>query len=256
MKRGEAVLSAGLPVTPPKADLCAVTFALFQILRKADDPARASAAARSALAMQEASQRKTPGTAKLACTKGCGWCCHSFVGALAPEIFLIASSITADAARRPAEMPRLKKAAAAIAGRTPAERFGAKLPCPLLVDNVCSRYRERPAVCRQTTSLDLAACIEEFDGKGFGDAIPVSTVYIAHSRNARVPLMAALQAAGLRRSGYELSTALVRAIEMPDAEARWLAGEDVFAGLPSAPVDPPAILQGVDLLAAEMAAIA
>ncbi|CAN0513727.1 unnamed protein product, partial [Phaeothamnion confervicola] len=163
LKQGEAVIKAGLAVSPAKSDLVAVAFTLGQLLRDKADAARASAAARMAAGLLEASQRRTPGTARLACAKGCGSCCHSWVGATAPEIFLLAQALRADAARRPGEIARVVAASRVTAGLPAQERFGAKLPCPLLVDNACSRYRERPAVCRQVTSLDLSACLEEYE---------------------------------------------------------------------------------------------
>jgi hypothetical protein len=50
--------------------------------------------------------------------------------------------------------------------------------------------------------------------------------------------------AGLRLESYELNEALVVAIETEDAERRWLAGENIFAGVQQDPgpnpVDDPA----------------
>ena len=235
-KRGEAAISAGLPQTPQKDDIVAVAFVLGRTLRDQKEPRRASRAAAEMHALTEASTRRTPGTAKLACSKGCGYCCHTWVGATAPEVLLLAGGIRADAARRPSLVkPGLIDDIVArsrpLAGLSAAKRFGAKLPCPLLVDGACSRYRERPAMCRQATSLDLSGCLEEFEGKGLGGAIPVSAVYLAHTRNSRVPLIAALRLSGLDARTYELSAGLARALETENAETRWLAGENVFAGV-------------------------
>jgi hypothetical protein len=44
-------------------------------------------------------------------------------------------------------------------------------------------------------------------------------------------MWAALASVDLPSQGYELNHALLVALETPDAENRWLAGEDVFAGV-------------------------
>lgn len=238
VKRGQAVVSAGLPTTPDKQDIVAVALVLARTLRNRDDPQRALAAARLVHGLNEASTRKSPGTAKLACARGCGYCCHNWVGATVPEVLLLAASIRTAARARTDLMARISERTKATAGVSRTARFGAKLPCPLLVDDQCSFYRERPAVCRQTTSLDLAGCLDEFDGRGYGDDIKVSGIYLAHARNSRVPLSAALRLAGLETGSYELSAALARALERDETEARWLAGEDVMAGIAKGPPEP------------------
>jgi len=43
------------------------------------------------------------------------------------------------------------------------------------------------------------------------------------------PLAPALSAVGLSADSYELNHGVLVALETPDAEARWLKGEDVFA---------------------------
>ena len=255
VKRGEAAISAGLPQTPQKDDVVAVAFVLARTLRGAKEPRRASRAAAEMHALTEASTRRTPGTARLACAKGCSYCCHTWVGATAPEALLLAGVIRADAARLPGLVDDIVARSRPLAGLTAAQRFGAKLPCPLLVDGACSRYRERPAMCRQATSLDLSGCLEEFEGKGLGGEIPVSAVYLAHTRNSRVPLVAALRLAGLDARTYELSAALARALETEDAEARWLAGEDVFTGIAQGAAEVAAAEQAISAILRELSGL-
>jgi Fe-S-cluster containining protein len=206
-------------------------------LGRRDDPGRASAAARLVHGLNEVSTRKSPGTAKLACAKGCGACCYNWVGAMVPEVLLLAATVRNSARSQPGLIGRIVERTEVTAGRGRAERFGAKLPCPLLADNQCSFYRERPAVCRQTTSLDLAGCLDEFEGRGYGGEIKVSSVYLAHARNSRVPLSAALRLTGLDTATYELSAALARALAHDETERRWLGGEDVMAGIERGPRD-------------------
>lgn len=255
-KRGQAVLTTGLPVKPDKADVVAVAYVLARTLTDAADPERASAAAARMHALSEASTRRTPGTATLACAKGCGYCCHSWVGATAPEILLLARAVRAASLRQTGLSDGVIAASRATAGLTPLQRYGAKLPCPLLVDNACSRYRERPTVCRQATSLDLSGCIDEFEGRGMESDIKVSAVYLAHARNARVPLLAALRLAGLDAHTYEMSAGLTRALEFGNAEARWLAGDDVMAGVARGPQEPASAEQAIAMITREIGDLA
>ena len=178
LKHGRAIVAAGLPTIAQQDDLLAVAMVLAKMLADTADPQRASRAAALMHQLTTASALKTPGTAKLACTKGCGYCCHMWVAATAPEIFLLARSIREDKSRDPAAtIAQIVARSAHTIGLTPAERFGAKRPCPLLVDNACSQYRMRPAVCRQATSFDLAGCIDEYEGRNLGGGISISKVH-------------------------------------------------------------------------------
>ncbi len=253
VKAGEAAVKSGVPVVVPRKDLVGIATIMLRQLGEINAPDRASRAAEMAHTLSQASTRRTPGVAKLACAKGCGWCCHTWVGALAPEVFLLAGALRRDARGQTREIERIIEASGRTRGKSPAERMGARLPCPLLIDNACSRYRERPNVCRQVTSLDLAGCIDEYEGRDAGADIKVSSVYLAHSRNARLPLLAAMREAGFPVTTYELSAALAVALMQPDAEQRWLGGEDVFAGVATAPADPPEVRRAIEDIQQELA---
>ena len=118
--------------------------------------------------------KATPPRLELACRKGCGYCCHTWVSATAPEIFLLARTLQAMPGTPRLSKDAILERAGTTAGLGIAERFGRKLPCALLVDDSCSMYASRPTVCRQATSTELAACIEEYEGKDFEGDIVVS----------------------------------------------------------------------------------
>jgi Fe-S-cluster containining protein len=256
-KQGEAAIARGLPATPQKADIVAVAFVLARTLHDNEEPQRASRAAALMQALGEASARRQPGEARLACQKGCSHCCHSWVGATAPEIILLASAIQAHAKREPtAPVDAVLARAEPLKGLTPAQRFGAKLACPLLVAGTCTRYRERPMTCRQTTSLDISGCIDELEGRGAGEDVKVSAIHLAHARNARVPLLAALAQCRLPTHLYELSEGLARALQTDNVETRWLAGEDVFAGVQRGPAEAVAAQQAISAILQDLAPLA
>jgi hypothetical protein len=51
-------------------------------------------------------------------------------------------------------------------------------------------------------------------------------------------LLDATEALGLDAARYELASAVLRALEVPDATERWLRGERVFAGCDQLSVPP------------------
>lgn len=255
------VTARGLPVSAPADEVLAIALGIHDQLTDRTRDDRASAAAATMHAVFEASMRAAPPRLTLACRKGCSYCCHNWVGATAPELLAIARHLTA----RPHATPTRGKPSGAppsfdlasldvrlsrTRGITIADRFGAKLPCALLVDGACSIYATRPTVCRQTTSVDLAACLDEFDGRDAGGDMTVSRVVLDHAANCQLALRAALSASDLPQATYELSAGLTAALA-PDAEARWLAGDDVFAGVAQGPADA-VLARGTGLLASEI----
>jgi Fe-S-cluster containining protein len=243
-KQATVALQSGMPRVPPRGMVVGLARLLFSVFADTKTskagPKQAGRAVSLVHQVYEASLAQTPGKLEIACRRGCGFCCHTWVAATAPEIFLIAHHVRGAAAVPSGDWlsaAAIQDRAAGNTGLDIAARFGAKLPCVFLRDNACSIYAVRPTVCRQVTSTSLATCIEEFEGVGLGGDTVVSAVYLDHARNCRLPLMAALTAAGLPVAAYELSAGIARALETPDAETRWLAGEDVFAGVATAPAD-------------------
>ena len=233
VKAGRGLLSTGLAMEPRRADVIAVAHVINAKLAERDNDRRASEAAALAQALNETSLKaRPPVRVKIACGKGCSYCCHGFVGILPPEAFRLADAVRAGRAGT-LDVAMVRARAVPLKGLGPDERIGRKLACPLLgPGGLCSVYAERPLVCRQATSLSLPACIEEFEGVDRNGRIEVSQVHLAHSGNAHVVLLGALTAAGLPTHAFELSSVLEVALSDTQAERRWLAGEDIFAGLP------------------------
>ena len=231
IKAGRALLGKGLSLQPKAAEIMAVAMVVKAKLEETNNPRRASEAAELAHTLVETSVAARPPTVqKIACAKGCAYCCHTFVAITPPEVFRLAGVVRGGrAAGTTAEAVRAR--GAPVIGIQPRDRIGRKLPCPLLVDGACSVYRHRPLACRQATSLDLAACIDEFEARNLDARIPISGAYLNFASNAHITLLGAMRAAGLSTDALELAAALDVALTTPDAEARWLAGEDVFHGV-------------------------
>ena len=227
-KEGEKAVQNGLALEPDSDTLLGLAVVIRDCLTDATQPARAGGAAEIIHRVNEVSQRKARDRVAVACSKGCASCCHTVVSVLPPEVFRIVRALRSDDRLR-AQIPALLERIALTAEKTHDERRGRKLPCALLQDGLCSVYAARPSTCRKTASTALADCLAVFEGGSKGWTSPrINDVAASASLYA---MSIALAAEGLDWHSYELSAALRVALLHDDAEAAWLAGNDIFAGL-------------------------
>jgi hypothetical protein len=150
------------------------------------------------------------------------------VTALAPEVFYAAGFVRkAYGSELDSVLSRLRAADGGSRGLSARERPRYKIPCGMLVDNVCSIYAGRPSSCRGLTSISVKTCERGFNGEEVEVATPAVWTEIRGAHNQA--MWAALTVSDLPAHSYELNHALLVALENPDAERSWLAGEDVFA---------------------------
>jgi hypothetical protein len=187
--------------------------------------------------------RSLPPRPDIACRKGCAHCCVQTVLVSAAEAFALAAAL---GDRRAAVAQALRATGPRRLGEPKADWR----PCVVLdAANACSVYLARPLPCHGFVSFDLAACIAFFDRRE--DAIINGPTGDARLLSlCRMMLCAAhlLTGHGLQQ-GYELGSALSVILDEPDAEARWLAGENILAGVDTGPAMP-------DYFAREIAAMA
>ena len=219
----------GLPLPHRPEATMALAVAIRDELRGEANVARAASAGALATRVFDRTMLRMPAAATgepLACKAGCTYCCHNVVMATAPEIFLAASELRAsyDAGF-----------VAAVAGRCDAVGATAGIrrsPCPLLHDNLCSVYSARPTVCRKHTSFSVDACIADYEGRG--GEIPIRRFDQEIFECCAVALLVGMRLWDERQGAvFELSGALRVALQDPQAEQKWLAGEAVFAGVAS-----------------------
>ncbi len=227
---GEQTLMRGLGRAPERTEILAAALALGTRLNAGSPGARIAAFSAALLGLYEKSSKAAPTKLALACKKGCNWCCHTFVSASVPEILHMA---TAAGVLAPDRLARADAAAAL----GPAERLGRKVPCPLLDDAGCARYAARPVMCRVATSLDVASCIDEYEGRDLRADIAVAKSPIQHGFNTRAVVMTALAIHELDGAAYDLAGGLREAQDADAVAARWLAGERAFISVHVAPVD-------------------
>jgi Fe-S-cluster containining protein len=215
----------GLPPQPQLHHVAALTAGTIAILA-GNDRSRASAAARYIHRVAPPSFRASGVEARLACRRGCAWCCHGYVSASAPQVFAAAAAIRRNALTFDAACERIRATSARVAALDWRARIALRAPCPLLADGACTIYDARPLACRGFASFSAEACKRAYDA--LTDEVMIPQPY-ANVRSAlESALRAGLKACGLPAVSYELTSALSSALDSADAEARWLDGEAVF----------------------------
>ncbi len=179
----------------------------------------------------ETARRAAQGGRPLACAMGCASCCHSLVGMLPAEAFRLAAHVDgmADAG---AIKARVRAHHAAHGAKGGAARMRERIPCPCLDPDtrLCRVHPARPLTCRAMNATDAAPCRRALET---GDpALPIPTVLAPHEAlQVQYDAHAALgRRLGFDTRAVELSGALVVVWDTPEAEDRWQAGEDIFAG--------------------------
>jgi Fe-S-cluster containining protein len=165
-------------------------------------------------------------TGQVECARGCDHCCKTYVSATIPEILNLARAVRGQTAKT----ARVTNLAAHSRAMPQLHREAARLSCPMLEDRACSEYLARPMVCRAVLSKSLATCLKIFQHN-----INAPFEAADHSGAVRmfcvIILRAGLILGGLPHQHYEMNHALEIALADEHAEARWLAGESVFAGV-------------------------
>ncbi len=165
----------------------------------------------------------------IACGRGCSHCCHSWVDATAVEALFAVKSMTRD--QRPRAIEAVGRVRHQTAGKSFDERSAMVTPCPLLDGHVCSVYSARPIVCRAAVSADADTCRRAYLEMS-GEGVPVPAVWRNLGKAYAVGLEGAILHAGLVPTVREWNDSIWIALNDVSAEARWLAGEDVFGALP------------------------
>ena len=211
-------------------------------------PGRRSSAAAVARHWAELYDRSVPHNFQLACRQGCAHCCNQTVSIYAPEAFRIAELVRERAATSAAMHAAVEKLNASKADANTVRWMS----CPLLSGNLCTVYEARPLNCRAFVAIDLRECISAFVMMG-KPAVRMPIPITNMRTYCHMLMMTALSLAGKKAAVYEMNGAVSRVLETPDAEARWLAGEDIFTDLAQAVPMAPEIEGEIQRMAAFIA---
>ena len=230
--QGEQKIAGGLDARRPSGD---EVVALMRAFRARVDVSRASGSVSPLMEFVYANMTK--GAALLAdmpiaCASGCSHCCHSpWVDARPPEVIFATKWMSDEQRRRAAGA--LARSVGARHGKSLHERAEAAVACPLLQDHKCGIYDGRPVLCRSLVSTNAEICRRtylEASGESFLSPATWRTLGAAYS----VALEGALLDAGLASTSHSLADCLEIALQDSSAEAKWLAGQDVFQDAPRA----------------------
>ena len=197
---------------------------MVSILRDEERSQRASDVSAYAQRLHEITLRALKPT-KVACAKGCYYCCHTFVTIVPAEVFRVAQVLRK---RTDDIRTRINETQAKTADIPQSEKWHSLVPCPLLEAESCSVHEVRPLTCRGCVSTSAEVCNRIYmEGK---KEIPLTPIeYNSVTTATAAALSAALRLVGLKDRAIDWNGALAAALATPDSEERWLAGEDIFA---------------------------
>lgn len=99
---------------------------------------------------------------KVACAKGCEWCCHQAVYANSYELHFLSEYINTNldtfAISELALKANAKNSITSALDESGIQKY--KSPCALLQDGACTIYAARPMACRIYLSTKLESCLE------------------------------------------------------------------------------------------------
>ena len=170
----------------------------------------------------------------VACGKGCSFCCKMWVDTTPPEALFTVKRMPPE--QRQQALEAVERACSQTAGASFLDRCGkVNPPCPMLDEGgACSVYDNRPINCRTLVSTDVEQCKRTFI-EGSDAGFPSLKVWFTLRDSYSTALEGALIHNRLPHQAHEWNESLRTALTTPDAETRWLAGEDVFAAAPVSP---------------------
>jgi Fe-S-cluster containining protein len=152
---------------------------------------------------------------RIACGDKCAFCCHQMVTCRPFEIFVIAKALHTSKSAEELQSIRDKLWVGRTLPLVAGARYGHNFPCPLLVQNSCAIYADRPMACRQYVSSAKQLCQHAFDG--LTDDPPFNVDMRMKGTAINVGIDCALYSRGrLDVEPVELCRALLLALDRPD----------------------------------------
>ena len=197
---------------------------MVSILRDDKNMYRASEVSEYAHRLHEITMRASKPT-KLACAKGCYYCCHTFVTVVPAEVFRVEGVLQK---RSDDIVNHIKETHAKTSGISQQDKWRSLVPCPLLDADSCSIHEVRPLTCRGCVSTDAESC-KRIYMEGKEEVPPFVIEYNSVTTAIAASLSAALRLVGLQDRSIDWNGALAVATSTKNSEERWLAGEDIFS---------------------------
>jgi len=149
----------------------------------------------------------------------CRECSLQPIRVTAPEALAMVEEL-----QRHASSSDLRRVYARAKNNLRQQSFASPAICPLLADDErCSVFAARPLYCRSHCGADCVMA-----GDSHSEEPTASQVVMTLGEGVSDGLTQALEAARLDGRSYELNHAVVQAVDIPNAAARWARGEQVF----------------------------
>ena len=185
-----------------------------------------------ALTLIEGRGERSPLRSQWVCRAGCAFCCVARIDVYAPQAIEIAEYVRLQlpSARLEELRSRLSERVRQFSKMTIGEQAVAGLPCLFLQENnTCLVHPVRPAVCAAFSSCSAQRCQEaSANPSDASKTIPYDIVQAAVGEGVMAGLGLACAERGLDHWIYELHSAVLRALDTPDAGEKWLAGDMLF----------------------------
>jgi Fe-S-cluster containining protein len=201
-------------------------------LRNVAEPADLFAALRWGMREIDRALEETPAKIRsaIACSAGCGHCCHVSIDVQAHEVFYAAEHIQLHFS--PAELAGVIERTAArrvlVSGMGSEARDRLMHPCALLRDGACSIYEGRPEACRVHHASDASVCAAHVANPDTN----LESVFIPPLRARLFAVMLgmdeAIESAGYDDRAYDLGSALHEALTNSLCRVLWLRRKHAF----------------------------
>lgn len=171
------------------------------------------------------------GNVRVACERGCSYCCHLRVEIRPHEAFVLAHHIQTrfTPEQRARALSRIEENLKKITPLTKEQHIRAGIPCALLEEGACSVYEGRPATCRKYYSVSVETCRDAFNDTSAPITGQIEDEQVRLGGNAiALGYAKGLEDAGYDATLYELHDAVQRALTNPKAEKRYRDGKKPF----------------------------
>ena len=168
---------------------------------------------------------------KVACKRGCSYCCHLRVEIRPHDAFVLAHHVQTrfNTEQRARAIARIEETLRRIVPLTPEQHIRAGIPCALLEEGVCSVYEDRPATCRKYYSVSVETCRDAFNDTSAPLTGEIEHEQVRLAGNAvALGYAKGLDDAGYDTTLYELHYALHAALTDLIAETHYRNGKRPF----------------------------
>ncbi|WP_422923788.1 YkgJ family cysteine cluster protein [Singulisphaera sp. PoT] len=177
---------------------------------------------------------------RVACRRGCTYCCMFPVAASAPEVLAVAAYVRErfDEGRREELDRRIEANIAATEGMSMSRRDRVRMDCPFLEGGACSVYEVRPIACRGYSSYSVDDCREDFEHPGTGVDVHTNGLRELVFGAIREGLAVACKSASAEHRLLELVRAYRIASNDPTLTEAWRSRPEAFDAATGARVFP------------------